>query len=159
MNTLFVRHAIAVDPAEFEGADDLLRPLTAEGRRKALKTFRALARFYATPELIVSSEATRARQTADVLAEVFPSAEREETPVFNPGADYPAFVRWLRGLDPKLERIAIVGHEPDISHMLAGIVAKGTLNIEVKKAACIEVDCNRLGRGELRLLFPPWAAT
>jgi phosphohistidine phosphatase SixA len=38
MKLLFVRHASAVDPLDFRG-DDLLRPLTEEGIRKARKLF------------------------------------------------------------------------------------------------------------------------
>lgn len=157
MKILFVRHAIAVNPMEFHG-DDLARPLTEEGIHKARRLFKLLARFYAAPELIVSSNAVRARQTADLLAEVFPKADRMHTPEFNPGADHRVLVHWLRELDHKWERIAVVGHEPDISRMVAGAAAHGMLNISVKKSACIEVDCNRLGRGELTLLLPPWVA-
>lgn len=158
MKLLFVRHAIAEDPLDFKGHDDLLRPLTDEGRHKARKLFKLLAKFYAPPELIVSSEAIRSRQTADLLAETFPKATRSESAVFNPGADHAALARWLRDLDRNVERIALVGHEPDLSLMIGGAVAHGRLNIQVKKAACIEVDCNRIGRGELTLLLPPWAA-
>lgn len=157
MKILFVRHAIAADPPDFRDASDLARPLTTEGRRKARRVFKALARFYDPPDVIVSSDATRARQTADLLAEEYPAAARAHTPEFNPGAEYPALVRWLRTLEHHCERVAVVGHEPDISRMVAGAVAHGPLNIEVKKAACIEVDANRLGRGVLTLLFPPWA--
>ncbi len=156
MKLLFVRHASAADPLDFWG-DDLLRPLTEEGVRKARRLFKLLARFYAAPELIVSSDAVRAVQTADLLAEVFPKAARAHTAQLNPGADHATLVRWLRELDRELERVALVGHEPDISRMVGGAVARGPLNIEVKKAACIEVDCNRIGRGELTLLLPPWA--
>lgn len=157
MKILFVRHASAEDPLDFKGQDDLLRALTEEGRHKARKHFKALAKFYDPPELIVCSAAVRARQTADLLAEVFPKAARDERAQFNPGADYAAFVRWLRDLDRGLERVALVGHEPDLSLMIGGATAQGRLNIEVKKASCIEVDCNRIGRGELTLLLPPWA--
>ena len=156
MKILFVRHAIAMDPVEF-GGDDLDRPLTEEGQRKARRTFKALAAFYAAPELIVSSDAKRARQTADLLAEVFPTAKRTHTPEFNPGATYRELMRWLRAQPHEMVRVALVGHEPDISRMIAGVIAGESLNIEVKKGACLEVDCNRIGRGELTLLFPPWA--
>ena len=74
MKILFVRHAIAADPPDFRDASDLARPLTAEGRRKARRVFQALARFYDPPDLIVSSDATRARQTADwsIIANAWP---------------------------------------------------------------------------------------
>jgi phosphohistidine phosphatase len=156
---LFVRHALAEERLAFQGQDDLQRPLTDEGRHKARKLFKLLAKFYDPPELLVSSEAVRALETADLLAAVFPKAAREKNALFNPGADYDHFVRWLRGLDRSLERVALVGHEPDLSLMIGGVVAHGRLNIQVKKAACIEVDCNRIGRGELTLLLPPWVAT
>ena len=82
---------------------------------------------------------------------------RARTTLLNPGADHTTLVRWLRDLDHNVERVALVGHEPDISRMVGGAVAQGPLNIAVRKAACIEVDCNRIGRGELTLLLPPWA--
>ena len=157
MKILFVRHAIAVDPVEF-GGQDLDRPLTEEGERKARRLFKALAAFYDAPELIVSSDAKRAQQTADLLAEVFSKARRAHTPEFNPGATYRELMRWLRTQPHEMARVALVGHEPDISRMIAGVIAGGQLNIEIKKGACLEVDCNRIGRGELTLLFPPWAA-
>ena len=47
---------------------EVITPLTDEGKKKAAKNFFALARFYQQPMLIVTSEAVRAMQTAEILS-------------------------------------------------------------------------------------------
>ena len=152
MKVLLIRHAAAVEPG---AGGDLERKLSAAGLQTAREVFRALARFYAAPDLIVSSEAVRAVQTADELAEVFPRVRREISPLLNPGCDAARFRKLIRHVGASVERLAVVGHEPDLSHIVASVAAEGGLQIEVQKAACIELDLNPLGRGVLTMLLPP----
>jgi len=63
----------------------------------------------------------------------------------------------LSSLPGHPEVVVVVGHEPDFSKILAEVVAGGTLRVEVKKASCIEVDMNTLGKGQLQALLPPRA--
>lgn len=160
MIILFVRHAEAEDPATF-GGDDMDRPLTAEGRKRAKRMFKKLARFYPGLDLILFSEARRAQETARLLAKRFPHARQEMSASLNPGCMPREFLKLAGGLGGGIERLAVVGHEPDISRILAAIVAGGTLNIEIKKAALAEIEVNKIGHGTLRMLIPPrvWNGT
>ncbi|HRK08263.1 MAG TPA: hypothetical protein PLZ57_10875 [Pseudobdellovibrionaceae bacterium] len=86
MNLIYVRHAIAMEREEFSrycierglDADDELRPLTAEGKRKMLDNARGLRRLlervldqHGSRPIIVTSPLVRARQTAEILERVF----------------------------------------------------------------------------------------
>lgn len=155
MRILFVRHATAEDKAPGR-LDDLARKLTPEGRAKARKAFKGLARLYPAPDLIVCSHAVRARQTADVLADAFDAGvEIREVAALNPGCGYLEFRKLMREIGFKFETLAVVGHEPDFSRIIAGAVADGNLRIDVKKASCVEVDMNTLCKGELKAVIPP----
>lgn len=162
MKLLFVRHGIAMDRPEFEG-DDLERPLTEEGKRKAEKAFLGLARIYDDPELILHSPAKRARQTAALLAERFSRSELRESVLLGPGAGYASLLQCLAGLDEGLELVALVGHEPDFSEMISGLLQSsresgerpGFLHLDLRKASCAEVELHAPGAGELRSLLAP----
>ncbi len=154
MKVLFVRHAIAADKTGAYGSD-LARPLTAEGRARARETFRRLAEVTDRPSLILSSQAVRARETADLLALAFGAVPVRESKLLNPGADHRGLVELLAPLHGEHESVAVVGHEPDFSSILARVMGDGAARIEMKKAAVAEVDLNRLGKGELLFLAPP----
>ncbi len=163
MKLFLVRHAIAMEREDFDGADDLLRPLTDAGRKKAKRAFRGFQRLYDRPELIVHSEAVRSRETAEILGRVT-GAPLAETPLLNPGADYAAFLKLMKKDDTgAVERLVLVGHEPDISEILSGILAPPSgdkqrpvfLHFDVKKASCIEVDLHAPGSGELCNFITP----
>jgi len=156
MKLLFVRHAKAMERELFMGADDLLRPLTEEGRKKAGNGFRALGRFYQKPLCIVTSMAVRAVETAELLNEAFGGkVEVIQTPLLNPGAT----VEELKEvIIPKYDEngcVAIVGHEPDFSLIISHLISKDDVAIAVKKASIIEVDVDRYFHGELRFMIPP----
>jgi phosphohistidine phosphatase len=162
MKLLFIRHGIAMERPEFEG-DDMDRPLTEEGQRKAQKAFLGLARIYDDPELILHSPAVRARQTAALLAEQFSRSELKESMLLSPGAGYASLLQALAGLNEGLELIALVGHEPDFSEMISGLLQSardgderpGFLHLDLRKASCAEVELHGPGAGELRSLLAP----
>ena len=154
MRVYFVRHAIAEDRESFEG-DDLLRPLSAAGSQKAKKVFGLYAGLYPGLQKIYTSEATRAIQSAELLAKAFGGAPIEKTALLNPGCDYEQFKILLGQIGHRHEAIAIVGHEPDFSLIIGGIVAGGLLYMEIKKASLIEVEMGPEGRGELKCILTP----
>lgn len=154
MRVLFVRHAIAADKTGPRGSD-MDRPLTDEGRARARDVFRRLAEIADRPSLILSSQAVRARETADILSLAFGNAPIRESALLNPGTDHHRFVELLAPLHGEHESIAVVGHEPDFSSILARVIGDGVARLEMKKAACAEVEVNRIGKGELLFLAPP----
>jgi phosphohistidine phosphatase len=158
MRILFIRHAAAADKAAF-GGSDLDRPLTDEGRKEARKMFKALADLYPQPNLIVSSEAMRARETAEIFCSCFGKTKRTESELLNPGSGFEDFLKLITGLSDRPELVVVIGHEPDLSHILGQIIADGKLRIDIKKASCIEVDINSMCKGELKLALSPRAVT
>ena len=135
-----------MDRLEFEG-DDLLRPLTPRGKKKARKAFRGLLRLYEKLDLIYSSRAIRARETAELLQQAFYLPPCRETEALNPGADFNDLRKLLGELPSGLETVALVGHEPDFSEMISGLIGRPPdsqaptvdSNIEVKKGSCVEI--------------------
>ena len=152
MRVLFIRHAAAADKTAC-GGSDLDRPLTDEGREDARRMFKALAGLYPEPNLVISSNATRARETADIFCSCFGKSKPTESSLLNPGSGFKEFRKVISELSGRPELVVLVGHEPDFSHILGQIVADGGLRIDVKKASCIEVDINSVCKGELKLML------
>ncbi len=155
MKLLFVRHAKAMEREAFIGADDLLRPLTEEGKKKAAKNFFALARFYQQPMLIVTSEAVRAMQTAEILSDAFGGVEIVQSHLLNPGATVDELKELLIPHYDKTGCVAIVGHEPDFSLMISDLISTQGVALDIKKASIAEVQVDRYFKGELRFMIPP----
>ncbi|MBU1692664.1 MAG: phosphohistidine phosphatase SixA [Verrucomicrobia bacterium] len=156
MKLLLVRHAAAVEPAAFPGPD-LERPLTAEGKKKARRVVKVLSALYPELEVILTSCARRAVETGEILAQGGKKAKLLHSERLNPGCDIKDLGRALADLPKQPSCVAIVGHEPDLSRILAHMAGAGTLRVEFKKAACAEVEINQLLKGELKALLPPSA--
>ena len=140
MNLLVVRHAIAEDRDAFarSGGDDSRRPLTKEGRRKMERGARGLCRVVPAIELLATSPFTRAEQTARIVADAYGRLEPRRVNELTPDAKPGAFLRWLRSLGA-VGTVAVVGHEPHLSHLVTWLLAaRGPAFIELKKgAACL----------------------
>jgi len=133
---LFIRHAKALDRDEWE-QDDLLRPLSEEGIAKAREFFAKLPKIYDI-DIIISSKATRAVETAKLLETNYPNVKYFETSRLNPGAtplDIEFLIDKFRGYD----NIALIGHEPDFSFAIAHLVGCENLQIRIKKASVTEL--------------------
>ncbi|MFH0907410.1 MAG: histidine phosphatase family protein [bacterium] len=154
MRILFIRHADAVESEDFDGPD-MDRPLTKRGAGAARATFEKLAATLPKPDVVISSEANRAAQTADIFVEAFGTRAKTVSSHLNPGCKEQDF-RVLVAEWPKRTRYAVVvGHEPDFSQLVSWITANGRLVMKVKKGACIEVEMDEKCRGILRFAIPP----
>lgn len=151
-----------MDRAEFKG-DDLKRPLTPKGKKRAIKAFRGLSYLYPGIDLIYSSRAVRARQTAEILSRAFYGVRILETEALNPGADFGDFQGLMKTVPGSPKTLALVGHEPDFSEMIGSIVGHGLeeegkleqFNIDVKKGSCAEVVLVGPDAGLLSALLSP----
>ena len=156
MKVLFIRHAAAADKAASSGSD-MDRPLTDEGREDARRMFKALASLYPEPNLVISSNALRARETAELFCSYFGGLKPNESSLLNPGCGFKEFRKLVAELAGRPDLMVVVGHEPDFSSILGHIIGAVGLRIDVKKASCIEVDINSICKGELRLMLTPKA--
>lgn len=125
MQLLLIRHAIAEDRDIFgkTGLPDEQRPLTAMGEDKMLKAARGLAYLLPDVDALVSSPLTRAVQTADILAEIYPLAQREQLAVLSPGSSPQLLLDWL-GEQEQKQTLVLIGHEPELG-MLAAYLLTG----------------------------------
>jgi phosphohistidine phosphatase len=158
MELLIIRHAIAFARDRRRWADDASRPLSPSGIRRSRKAASGLKELCKAPDRLLTSPLVRARQTAKILAEIAGWPRAEVAPELKPGEGAIA-VLTLLGKD-RSKRIAIVGHEPDLSLLLAACLLKdnSALPIEMKKnaVACLEFHARaRIGSAVLMWLATP----
>lgn len=115
MKTLFlVRHAKSSrdDPL----LPDRERPLDDRGKRDAPKMGRRLAKRDAKLDLLVSSPALRALTTAHLIADEIGYRRKDIVVDDRLYASSPDdLLAVIRALDDKLERVMLVGHNPEFS--------------------------------------------
>lgn len=159
MNLLVVRHAIAEDPADWARShpDDAGRPLTAEGKKKMRSAARGLTTLVPEIAVLATSPLTRARQTADIVAEAYGGIDPVVVAVLAPGQPVTALSEWLMGQRAR-DTIAIVGHEPALSRSVSWFLAAAERSfLELKKgAACLLEFESSVGPGTATLR---WALT
>jgi len=146
MRLLIVRHAIAV-PHGTPGVADNDRPLTPEGDLKFREAAKGLARILDRPEALLTSPWLRARQTAAIAATAWGGPEPKETKALATGS----FDALAEALDahPEDATVAIFGHEPWVSELLARLVgAKQSERLTFKKGGAALLDVpGRLAEG------------
>lgn len=134
MNLYIIRHAIAADSAESDSESDSQRPLTDKGRKKMRQIAKALRHLGVEFDLILSSPYVRARETAEVLANVFKMKNEilfsdNLIPLGNP--------QLLIGeINEKhrVDSLALVGHEPYLSTLIGLLTAENAkLDMTLKK--------------------------
>ena len=153
MRVLFVRHAPALNRSDWL-RDDMLRPLSDKGMTAAKKIFKGLSKVYKAPQIVLTSEAVRAKESAEIFSRYFGSAKIKESPVLNPGATFEGVRELL--VESNLEYVALVGHEPELSEIVSMFLTKnGDLPIELKKAALVELEIDDDNFGVLKSLIPP----
>ena len=156
MNLLVVRHAIAMDPAEYarEHPDDAGRPLTPEGQKKMKRAARGLhvprPGDRAPRHEPVDARPRDGRDPRRRLQAITPVV----VPVLAPGQPAADVGRWLEGAR-RHDTVAIVGHEPGLSRTVSWLLAGAERSLlELKKgAACLLSIPDAVGAGCATLLL------
>jgi phosphohistidine phosphatase len=120
MKLLLLRHAAAM-PRGTPGVGDDERPLTASGKAAFRVAARGLALIARRPDVVLTSPLARARATAEIAARAF----KRIAPTLEPAlADESVngIVIALKAY-PLSATIALVGHEPQLSALLARTLA------------------------------------
>jgi phosphohistidine phosphatase len=154
MKVWLIRHAPAVERAAFAG-DDLERPLTEAGRREAQRVFARLALLRRGPEVVVSSEAVRAWETARLLCLAYGLRDFQRTAALNPGARFKDLRKVVAGLPKQVGFVALVGHEPDFSEAVARWTSDGALRLDVRKTGLVELEWTPGQPARLVMAVPP----
>jgi phosphohistidine phosphatase len=139
MKLVFVRHAAAVDRTSEISEES--RYLTPEGRLFFRKTARTMLKNSVDPAMILTSPLIRAVQTADILAETLsccsPLVLRNE---LQPGFGIQALTRLLDEYHSAGE-LVLVGHEPDLSTIIAFLMQISG-RFSLKKGAAVKLKIN-----------------
>ncbi len=139
MKIYFIRHAHAISRSDFDG-DDLSRPLSEKGIQRAEKAFSRFSALFKKPDVIISSQAVRAKETAEILKK-YCDCDLLEDPLLNPGADFLDYESVIKTYDDDTDKIvAVVGHEPDMSKFISFYIAEGELYLTMKKGSICYVD-------------------
>jgi phosphohistidine phosphatase len=156
MEIYLLRHGIAEDAGP--GQPDNERALTAEGKEKLR---RVLKRSRVRPSLILSSPYRRALETAALAAEIGRyEGEIVRTKALLPEASPAATWSEIRARSDE-NAILLAGHQPHMSSMVAFLLDCPALEIDMKKAALVRIDCERTGTrpgGVLKWMLHPAVA-
>jgi len=138
MKITLIRHAIAV-PSGTEGIPDDERPLTKKGRRRFQKVARGLVEICGRPDVLLTSPLPRATQTAEIAAKAWGQVTPTEEPALAK-ANIDDILAVLAQYSPD-QRVAIVGHEPTLSLLLARLLGGGfSERLTLRKGGVARVD-------------------
>ena len=154
MKVYFLRHGIAADRDEWKGSD-AERPLTAQGRKNMEREAKALADLEFDPDVIITSPFTRAKQTAEIVAERLHRENilTEDLRLAEP-FDAGVLTEILRECDD-LQSVLLVGHEPDFSRTIGQLVGGGRIDLKKGGLARVDLPDASSASGELIWLIPP----
>lgn len=143
MHLYILRHA----EAEATIISDHERRLTRYGHQQAASVGRFCSKQQVFPEVILTSPVVRARQTSEAVMAVLKRGELIEVPWMACGMNPENILQELQGYK-KLEQVMIVGHEPDLSSLIAMLLdIKNPAALAVSKAALVAIELQKIERG------------
>lgn len=122
MQLYLMRHGIAVEREDWAGPD-ATRPLTREGRKRTQAIAEALRKDHGlSVDAIWASPLARAHETAEIVGEVL-GLPVQSCASLGEGARFDDVASEIRRAG-FLERILLIGHEPDLGYLLAGLMGE-----------------------------------
>lgn len=137
------------------GLPDDERPLTPEGEKKFRRAARGLAQLQDKPYAILTSPLPRAHRTAEILSEAFGTVTLTATPALSYGS-FEELFELLREY-PAKALVAVVGHEPYLSALLARLLGtKSGSAVAFRKGgmALVELAGGLKDGGQLQWFLP-----
>ena len=145
MYLYIIRHAVAEEREDFakKNADDSLRPLTGKGKKKLQKMILGLEKEFEKLDLILTSPYLRAKQSAQIIADITDETKIVESAELVPHAPPQALLKWLKNHCAQFKKVAIVGHEPQLSsftsYLLTGNPKESFIEIKKSSIALVEI--------------------
>ena len=160
MKTLLIlRHAKTQPDAP---AGDHARELTERGHRNAAVMGAYIHNRAGTPDAIITSDATRALQTAEIVAEAvgFASPLTVEPRIYT--ADVDTLLALVRSIRDEVDTAVIIGHNPGFEELAEALAGNHDQGVRLPTAglALLEFDVERwdavrAGSGRLREVATP----
>lgn len=138
---LLLRHGIAEEPRD--GLEDGERALTERGRQRSRAVLQRLVAVGSRVDLLLSSPLLRARQTAEIaVASGWAPAvaiRQALAPAGDPLACLPGWLQEVPAPSGGAGRLALVGHEPDLSSLAARLIGAPEGALDLRKAGLVEL--------------------
>jgi len=153
MELVVIRHAKAEDFAKSGG--DTQRALVAKGFDQSNQVGAFLKAHDLVPDVVLTSPYLRSRQTAETICKELDFNKLLEQQWLACGMRPETALSELQSFR-EFERVAIVGHEPDLSNLINHCLGASYPGVDVKKASItfLELQLSR-GIGVLKFLIPP----
>ncbi|WAS04085.1 phosphohistidine phosphatase SixA [Gloeomargaritales cyanobacterium VI4D9] len=159
MKLYLIRHGLAHDPQPEQ--PDSQRLLTKEGYKKTRLVAQRLAALGVQVQAVLTSPYLRASQTAVICHEqgLGPMPVIHES--LQPGGDWQGWLTWWQEWQTQGGgAVALVGHQPDLSHWAERLVwGEVREKLVLKKAGVILLELpdqgDPVGAGQLLWLLPP----
>ncbi len=143
MRLYLVRHGIAEPPGDANHYQDFRRSLTPEGAKKMREVTVGLKGLGIAIDWVASSPLIRAKETAEIIAEVLDLKEPVEYwDELTPDALAQQTVARLQGCEGR-DSVALVGHQPHLGYLAALLIfGQDSVSLDLKKGGicCIEVE-------------------
>ncbi len=143
MELYFLRHGLAGQHGDPKYKDDSLRPLTEQGRKKMLLAAQGMRNLGLKFDAISSSPYLRARQTAEIVTQVYKGKRVHLTDNLLPPATIGELLSEIHALFPKSRNVLLVGHEPHLTQMISHLLESDRpMDIAFKKGGlcCLSID-------------------
>jgi phosphohistidine phosphatase len=135
--------------------EDKLRPLSKKGEKDAHKMSELVEEKGIYPQVILTSTALRARETANI----FLARCCEEITFIVKNALYmaepPAIIDELRTLDDRIEKVMVIGHNPGLESMLQHLTGK-VESLPTANVAYLELPVARWADLSLEIQVEKW---
>jgi phosphohistidine phosphatase len=160
MKTLLILRHAKTQPDAPTG--DHARELTERGHRNAAAMGAYIHNLIGTPDAIITSDATRARQTAEIVAPAvdFTAPLTMESRIY--ATDLDTLVAVVRRIPDEVKTAIIVGHNPGFEELAAVLAGKPEQGVRLPTSglAVLELDVERwdavgAGTGRLREVATP----
>ncbi len=114
------------------GLDDHERPLSGRGEKACQRLAERIPRDGPHPQLVVCSTAMRARQTLELVRPALGDTQVTlEDGLYHASAQ--ALLERVRGLDPTLDEVLFVGHNPGLQELALLLAAPSTQRARIQE--------------------------
>ncbi len=152
MKLLVLRHA----DAQTEADTDKARPLSPKGEEQSRRVASLCKKTGHLPDVILHSPLLRSRQTAEIFGRLTALPRLIEVGWLSCGMNPERALEEL-GAYAEFTSVMIVGHEPDLSRLLAALLGmpdSAALHIRKSSLTCVSLSALSAGCGVLEYLVP-----
>jgi phosphohistidine phosphatase len=159
---VLMRHGQALSAQESGPLGDAGRKLSPDGRTQIKTSSMRLKELGVLPGIIISSPFLRAVETADIVAEHFPSAKRATEPALVSTAPLSDIVKAITSKAAGETSVLVIGHQPTLGSICSLLLRSDCVPLSTGSFACLKFRDERkspdetgCGKAELSEFFVP----